>query len=39
VLAPKDFQQMLDENPSLQPKVLRALARRFLELSRDPTLA
>jgi CRP/FNR family cyclic AMP-dependent transcriptional regulator len=39
VLAPKDFQQMLDENPSIERKVLRALARRVLELSRDPTLA
>jgi CRP/FNR family transcriptional regulator, cyclic AMP receptor protein len=39
VLTPKDFQQMLDENPSVERKVLRALARRVLELSRDPTLA
>ena len=39
VLTPKDFQQMLDENPSIERKVLRALARRVLELSRDPTLA
>lgn len=39
VLAPKDFQQMLDENPSVERKVLRALARRVLELSRDPRLA
>ncbi len=36
---PKDFRQMLDENPSIERKVLRALARRVLELSRDPTLA
>jgi CRP/FNR family transcriptional regulator, cyclic AMP receptor protein len=28
VLTPKDFQQMLDENPSVERKVLRALARR-----------
>jgi CRP/FNR family transcriptional regulator, cyclic AMP receptor protein len=39
VLTPKDFQEMLDENPSVERKVLRALARRVLELSRDPTLA
>jgi CRP-like cAMP-binding protein len=39
VLTPKDFQQMLDENPSVERKLLRALARRVLELSRDPTLA
>lgn len=39
VLTPKDFQHMLDENPSVERKVLRALARRVLELSRDPTLA
>jgi CRP-like cAMP-binding protein len=36
VLTPKDFQQMLDENPGIERKVLRALARRVLELSRDP---
>ena len=39
VLTPKDFRQMLDENPSFERKVLRALARRVLELSQDPTLA
>jgi CRP/FNR family transcriptional regulator, cyclic AMP receptor protein len=39
VLTPKDFRQMLDENPSVERKVLRALARRVLALSRDPTLA
>jgi CRP/FNR family transcriptional regulator len=39
VLTPKDFGQMLDENPAVERKVLRALARRVLELSRDPTLA
>ena len=38
VLTPKDFQQMLDENPSVERKVLRALARRVLALSRDPKL-
>lgn len=39
VLTPKDFRQMLDENPGVERKVLRALARRVLALSRDPTLA
>jgi CRP/FNR family cyclic AMP-dependent transcriptional regulator len=37
VLTPNDFR--LDENPSVKRKVLRALARRVLELSRDPSLA
>jgi CRP/FNR family transcriptional regulator, cyclic AMP receptor protein len=39
VLTPRDFRQVVDENPSVERKVLRALARRLLELSRDPTLA
>ena len=39
VLTPRDFRQVVDENPSVERKVLRALARRVLELSRDPTLA
>jgi CRP/FNR family transcriptional regulator, cyclic AMP receptor protein len=39
VLTPKDFQQMLEENPTVERKVLRALARRVLDLSSDPTLA
>ena len=39
VLTPKDFRQMLDENPGVERKVLRALARRVLDLSQDPTLA
>ena len=39
VLMPRDFQQMLDENPKVERKILRALARRVLELSRDPRLA
>jgi CRP/FNR family transcriptional regulator, cyclic AMP receptor protein len=39
VLTPKEFQQVLDENPSVERKILRALARRVLELSHDPTLA
>jgi CRP-like cAMP-binding protein len=39
VLTPTNFKQMLEENPSVERKVLRALARRVLELSGDPTLA
>jgi CRP/FNR family cyclic AMP-dependent transcriptional regulator len=39
VLTPRDFRLVVDENPSVERKVLRALARRVLELSRDPTLA
>jgi CRP/FNR family cyclic AMP-dependent transcriptional regulator len=39
VLTPRDFQRMLDENPSVERKVMRGLARRVLELSRDATLA
>ncbi|HZC14728.1 MAG TPA: cyclic nucleotide-binding domain-containing protein [Thermoleophilaceae bacterium] len=39
VLTPRDFRRVVDENPSVERKVLRALARRVLELSRDPTLA
>jgi hypothetical protein len=33
------FQCLVDENPSVERRVLRALARRVDELSRDPTLA
>jgi hypothetical protein len=39
VLASKSFRQLVDENPSVERKVLRALARRVVELSNDPTLA
>ena len=39
VLTRKDFGQMLDENPTVERKVLRALARRVLELSGDRMLA
>lgn len=39
VLTPREFQQVLDENPSVERKILRTLARRVLELSSDPTLA
>ncbi len=39
VLTAKDFQQLLEQSPNVERKVLRALARRVLELARDPTLA
>jgi CRP/FNR family transcriptional regulator, cyclic AMP receptor protein len=39
VLTRKDFRHLVDENPSVERKVMQALARRVVELSRDPTLA
>lgn len=39
VLTGKDFRRLVDENPSVERKVLQALARRVVELSRDPTVA
>jgi CRP/FNR family transcriptional regulator, cyclic AMP receptor protein len=39
VLTRRDFRHLVDENPRVERKVLRALARRVVELSRDPTLA
>lgn len=39
VLTRQAFAEMIDANPSVERKVLRALARRVVELSRDPTLA
>jgi CRP-like cAMP-binding protein len=39
VLTRKDFRRLVEENPSVERKVLRALARRVVELSGDPTLA
>jgi CRP/FNR family cyclic AMP-dependent transcriptional regulator len=39
VMTRKDFRQLVAENPSVERKVLRALARRVVELSADPTLA
>jgi len=39
VLTRKDFRHLLDETPSVERKVLRALARRLAEVSKDPTLA
>ncbi|HEV2723774.1 MAG TPA: cyclic nucleotide-binding domain-containing protein [Thermoleophilaceae bacterium] len=39
VLTGQDFRSLLDRNPSVERKVLHALARRVLELSNDPALA
>jgi CRP-like cAMP-binding protein len=39
VLTGRDFRVVLDENPTVERKVLRALARRLAEASSDPTLA
>ena len=39
VLTRKDFRHLLNENPGVERKVLHALARRIIELSKDPTLA
>lgn len=38
VLTQADFQHLVNENPSVERKVTRALARRLAELSDDPTL-
>jgi CRP/FNR family cyclic AMP-dependent transcriptional regulator len=39
VLTRRDFRHLLDENPKVERKVLRTLARRLADLSSDPTLA
>jgi CRP/FNR family transcriptional regulator, cyclic AMP receptor protein len=39
VLTRRDFRHLVDVNPRVERKVLRALARRVLELSGDPTIA
>ena len=39
VLTGRDFRVVLDDNPTVERKVLRALARRLAEASSDPTLA
>ena len=39
VLTREDFRQLMRENPNVERKVMQALARRVVELSRDPTLA
>jgi CRP-like cAMP-binding protein len=39
VLTRRDFRHLVEQNPSVERKVLRALARRVVEMSGDPTLA
>jgi CRP-like cAMP-binding protein len=39
VLTRRDFRQLIHDNPDVERKVLRALARRLVQVSGDPTLA
>ena len=39
VLTRRDFRRLVDASPSVERKVMRALARRVVELSGDPTIA
>ena len=39
VLTREDFRSLVRENPSVERKVMQALARRVVDLSRDPTVA
>ena len=39
VLTRKDFRHLVDKNPGVERKVLRALALRLAEISKDPALA
>jgi CRP/FNR family transcriptional regulator, cyclic AMP receptor protein len=39
VLTRQDFRHLVRENPTVEQKVMRALARRVVELSGDPTMA
>ena len=39
VLKRQDFRRLVNENRSVERKVMQALARRVVELSADPTLA
>jgi CRP/FNR family cyclic AMP-dependent transcriptional regulator len=39
VLTRQDFRHLVREHPSVERKVMRALARRVVELSGDPTVA
>ena len=39
VLTRQSFRQLVDASPGVERKVLRALARRVVDLSGDPTLA
>src|SRR5215211_6161519 len=38
VLTSRQFRPLLDDHPAIERKVLRALAKRLLSLSRDPSL-
>lgn len=39
VLTRQDFRRLVDDNPNVERKVMQALARRLVALSRDPTVA
>jgi CRP-like cAMP-binding protein len=39
VLTSKDFHHLLEESPAVERKVLRTLAKRVAEISKDPTVA
>jgi CRP/FNR family cyclic AMP-dependent transcriptional regulator len=39
VLTSKDFRHLLDEQPAVERKVLRALAKRVVDLAKDPAAA
>jgi CRP/FNR family cyclic AMP-dependent transcriptional regulator len=39
VLTSKDFHHLLEANPNVERKVLRALAKRVADLTKDPTAA
>jgi hypothetical protein len=39
VLTRQDFRRLVNENRSVEWKLMQALARRVVELSADPTLA
>jgi CRP-like cAMP-binding protein len=39
VLTGRDFRSLVDSSPSVERKVMKSLARRLLQISRDPALA
>ena len=39
VLTREDFRKLVRQNPNVERKVMQALARRVVQLSRDPTVA
>ena len=39
VLTREDFRKLVRDNPKVERKVMQALARRLVELWRDPTVA